>query len=80
MAFANIPITPAMEGFTDITPPSNPISLAREMVDRASGARAGIAVLICKDGSMWFDCCGEERAYVMWALRRMEHELLTAED
>ena len=65
-----------MNNITDITPPHAPISVAREMVDRAPGTRAGLVVLISEDGSLWYKMAGLERAYIMWALQRMVHSLM----
>jgi hypothetical protein len=42
----------------DITPTHEPISLAREMVERAPGCAAGVCVLVRPDGSLWYDMAG----------------------
>lgn len=60
----------------DITPRHEPIGLAREMVNRAPGTKAALAVLVREDGSLWYDMAGHERAYIMWALQRMVNELM----
>ena len=65
-----------MNDVADITPPSEPIALAREMVSRAAGTKAGLAVLVRENGTLWYDMAGHERAYIMWALQRMVHELM----
>lgn len=62
----------------DISPPHEPISLAREMVDRAPGNKAALAVLVSEDGNIWYEMAGHERAYIMWALQRMVHQLMSA--
>ena len=64
------------DNITDITPGHEPISLAREMVKRAPGTRAALAVLVRQDGTMWYDMSGHDRAYLMWALQRMVHDLM----
>lgn len=63
----------------DITPEHEPIALARKMAAEAIGARAGVAILIGKDGELWYRMAGRERAYVMWALQRMIHMLMETE-
>ncbi len=63
----------------DITPEHEPIALARKMVTEAVGARAGVAILISEDGSLWYQMAGHERAYIMWALQRMVHLLMDTE-
>ena len=65
-----------MSEVADITPPHEPISLAREMVERAPGTKAGLAVLVRDDGSLWYDMAGHNRAALMWALQRMVHALM----
>lgn len=66
-----------MSEVSDITPHHEPISLAREMVERAPGAAAGVCVLVKPDGSIWYDMAGHHRADVMWALQRMVHTLMS---
>ncbi len=68
-----------MAEIVDITPEHDPIALAREMVERAPGCRAGLVVLVRDDGSIWYDMAGHERAYIMWALQRMAHALMDAD-
>ena len=68
-----------MSDIADITPDHEPIALAREMATEAIGARAGVAILISKDGSLWYRMAGRERAYIMWALQRMIHMLMETE-
>lgn len=63
----------------DITPDHEPIALARKMAVEAIGARAGVAILISEDGSLWYRMAGRERAYIMWALQRMVHQLMDTE-
>lgn len=63
----------------DITPEHEPIALARKMAIEAIGARAGVAILISEDGSLWYRMAGRERAYIMWALQRMVHQLMDTE-
>ena len=63
----------------DITDPSEPIALAREMVERAPECVAALAVLVRKDGSMWFDSRGHRKADVLWALSKMQMEILADE-
>jgi len=63
----------------DITPEHEPIALARRMAVEAVGARAGVAILISEDGSLWYRMAGRERAYIMWALQRMIHMLMDTE-
>ena len=65
-----------MDNVVDITPKHDPMGLAKEMVSRAPDAKVGIAVLIKKDGEMWFDCCGNDAAYVVYALERMKHQIM----
>ncbi len=66
-----------MSEVEDITPNHEPISLAREMVERAPGAAAGLCVLVREDGSVWYDMAGHQRADVLWALQRMIHTLMS---
>ena len=68
-----------MNDVTDITPEHEPIALARKMAVEAIGARAGVAILISEDGSLWYRMAGRERAYIMWALQRMIHMLMATE-
>jgi len=68
-----------MSDVVDISPPHEPISLAREMVDEAPGTKAAVAILVREDGSIWYRSCGHECAYVMWALQSMIHELMENE-
>ena len=63
----------------DITPDHEPIALARKMAAEAIGARAGIVILIGEDGELWYRMAGRERAYIMWALQRMVHQLMETE-
>lgn len=65
-----------MGELADITPPSEPISLARGMVVKAPGCAAAVAVLVQDDGTMWFDCCGHHRKDILWALQKMIFELM----
>ena len=67
------------ENITDITPDHEPIALARKMATEAIGARAGVAILISEDGSLWYRMAGRERAYIMRALQRMVHMLMETE-
>ena len=68
-----------MSNVVDITNPVEPIALAREMVERAIGCKAAIAVLVRDDGSLWYDCSGHEQAYILWALEKIKHDLLSDE-
>ncbi len=68
-----------MSNVVDITNPVEPIALAREMVDRARGCKAAIAVLVRDDGTLWYDCSGHEQAYILWALEKLKHDLMSAE-
>ena len=67
------------DDIADITPDHEPIALARKMAVEAIGARAGVAILISEDGSLWYRMAGRERAYIMWALQRMVHQLMETE-
>ena len=60
----------------DISPPSEPISIARDMVQRAPGCTAAVCVLVREDGTLWSDCCGHQRKDVLWALQRMILDLM----
>ncbi len=60
----------------DISPPSEPIALARDMVQRAPGCTVAVAVLVREDGTLWHDCCGHQRKDVLWALQRMIFDLM----
>ena len=64
----------------DITNPVEPIALAREMVNRAIGCKAAIAVLVKDDGSIWYDCSGHEVAYILWALEKIRYDLMSHAD
>ena len=64
---------------SDITPAHEPISLAKEMVERAPGCKAALCVLVKADGKLWYDMSGHERVYIMWALQRMVNILMTEE-
>lgn len=66
-----------MSNVVDITNPAEPISLARDMVERAPGCKAALAVLVCEDGSIWSDCNGHSRMEILWALERMKIQILT---
>jgi len=63
----------------DISPPSEPIALARDMVQRAPGCTVAVGVLIYEDGTLWSDCCGHQRKDVLWALQRMIFDLMSDE-
>jgi hypothetical protein len=64
----------------DITPAHDPIAVARDMVERAPGCRAGVCVLVKADGNIWYDCAGRRSADVLWALNCMIHQIMTAGD
>ena len=61
----------------DISPPSEPIAIARNMVQRAPGCVAAVCVLVRVDGTLWQDCCGHQKQSVLWALQRMIFELMS---
>ncbi len=61
----------------DISPPSEPIALARDMVQRAPGCTVAVGVLIYEDGTLWSGCCGHQRKDVLWALQRMIFDLMS---
>ncbi len=65
-----------MAEIVDITPPSEPISLAREMTKRTPGSVAAVSVLVYKDGTMWSECCGHHKKDVLWALQDMIFQLM----
>ena len=69
-----------MNDIGDITPPHEPISVARDMVKEAPGCKAAVAVLVREDGSIWQDDCGHERAYVLWALERARQRLMSIDE
>ncbi len=69
-----------MATIDDITPDHEPISVARDMVERAPGTKAALAVLVREDGSMWYETAGHEQAYVLWALQHMIHKLMNDAD
>ena len=62
----------------DITPDHNPISLARDMVEIAGkeDAVAGFYLIAFADGTLTFDCAGNRRADLVWALEKMKLEIL----
>ena len=64
----------------DITPLHEPIGVAKDMLERAPGCITAVGILVLGDGSMWFDSAGHARKDVLWALTRMIHELMNAED
>ena len=68
-----------MGDIIDISQPHEPIALAREMVVRAPGCKAAMAILVGRDGNLWWDMSGTDRAYVLWALQKMIHELMEDE-
>lgn len=61
---------------SDITPPDEPIALARDMVAEAPGCIAAVCALVRADGTLWMDCCGHERHEILWALQKMIHILM----
>lgn len=63
----------------DITPPHEPISVARNMIERAPAATAGIAVLIDPDGLIWWEMAGHAKKDILWALVKMQQELMESE-
>jgi len=65
-----------MNNVVDITDPAEPIALAREMVDRAIGCKAAVAILVRDDGTIWYDCSGQERMSIVWALEKMKLQIL----
>ncbi len=67
----------AMGKVIDITDPTEPLSLAREMVERAPGCKAALAVLVRDDGTIWYDCSGQSRMEIVWALSKMKLQVLT---
>ena len=64
----------------DITPPHEPIGVAREMVRRAVGAKAGLYVLVHADGKLSWSMAGHARKDILWALERMKQELMNSDD
>jgi len=60
----------------DITPDHNPVSLARDMVDKAPGCIAGFYCLVREDNAMAYDMAGLQRQDILWALERMKILLL----
>lgn len=69
-----------MSNVVDITSPAEPISLARDMVERAPGCKAAIAVLVLADGTIWSDCNGHARMEILWALEKMKMQILANDD
>ncbi len=66
-------------GISDITPKHDPLTLARDMVRVAPGCAAGLYVLIERDGKVTYDMAGHQRAFILWGLQRMMHELMSEE-
>ena len=64
----------------DITPPHDPVSIARDMLEKAPGCRAGLYVLIDADDRMHWEMCGHQRKDILWALQKMIHSLMLDED
>ena len=60
----------------DITPPHEPIGVAKAMLARAPDATAALAVLVRKDGSLWFDVAGHQRKDILWALVSMTQQII----
>jgi len=63
----------------DITPGSNPVALARDMLRDAPEALAGAYVLVKENGDVLYDMAGSQRAIVLWGLQRMIHHLMMDE-
>lgn len=64
----------------DITPLHEPIGIAREMLERAPECTSGLAVLVQRNGKLWFDSAGHQRKDILWALEKMIYELMKDED
>ena len=66
----------------DITPLHEPIALVKDMMREATGSpcSAAVGVLVKEGGLLWYDSAGHSKATVLWALQKMIHELMTAED
>lgn len=69
-----------MNKIVDITPPHEPVAMVREMLECAPGCKAGVCILVREDGTLHWDMAGEERAAVLWALYKMIHELMEAQE
>ena len=56
---------------------SKPFALATVVRTRGSTPqKPGSKMLVREDGTLWFEIAGHERAYLMWALQRMVHDLM----
>jgi S-ribosylhomocysteine lyase LuxS involved in autoinducer biosynthesis len=60
----------------DITPHHEPVSLARDMVDRAPGCSAGFYMLLDGD-ELVYDGCGMTKKDILWALERTKLRILS---
>lgn len=67
----------SQDNISDITPPTNPVSIARDMLKDAPQASAGAYVLVKENGETVFDMCGEQRQMILWGLQKMILRLLT---
>ena len=61
----------------NITPAHKPISLAKEMVERAPESSSALCVLVQSDGKLWYDMAGHRQLEILWALQRMIHILMS---
>ena len=60
-----------MAKITDITPKHYPLSLAKQMVEKAPGCTAGFCFLVNKDNTIWYDGAGHTQETLLWVLQRM---------
>ena len=65
-----------MADVEDITPAHEPVSLIREMLDRAPGAVAAFCVLVDEDGTIWRNSCGHRKQEVLWACVKTMFDLM----
>ena len=70
----------SLADIVDITPPHEPIGVARDMVKHAVGAKAGLYVLVSADDKVKWNMCGHSRRDILWALEVMKLELMTSGD
>jgi len=66
-----------MNKTVDITPDFKPISLIRSVEEKAKESVAAFIVLVNKDGDLYYDGNGVTRQNLIWALRKLEHEIMS---
>ncbi len=66
-----------MNKIANITPNFQPIALLKANEGRAKKSTGALLVLVNKDGDLYWDGCGVSQENLLWALRKLEHEIMS---